>query len=172
MHLNWLMIGDQSHFIHPSLKLLTAIMMDFDSTLKTKMNGEGMKLMACFNTMLTDSLLLNPSRLAITTWINSSPWCCYKPTCISLRGTKWQNIDRLSAQGDSEGWVTWLWHVTLVYNRAKGRTDQRYIIYQLSTIHLPGYLPTGIRKGIKGCSIMYLDQFFTIIFVNKALVTF
>lgn len=53
--------------------------MDFDSTLKTKMNGVGMKLMACFNTMLTDSLLLNLSRLAITTWINSSPWCLVSP---------------------------------------------------------------------------------------------
>lgn len=27
---------------------------------------------------------------------------CYRPTCISLRGTKWQNIDRVPAQGDSE----------------------------------------------------------------------
>ena len=27
---------------------------------------------------------------------------CYRPTCISSRGTKWQNIDRISAQGNSE----------------------------------------------------------------------
>ena len=27
---------------------------------------------------------------------------CYRPTCINSRGAKWQNIDRISAQGDSE----------------------------------------------------------------------
>ena len=58
-------------------------------------------------------------------------------------------------------------HVTrtrdLVYSCAKDRTDRRYIIYQLPTIHLPSYLPRRIREDIKGHSIMYLDQFFAII---------
>ena len=97
---------------------------------------------------------------------------CYEPTCISLRRMKWQNIDRISVQGNSER----MSHVTAAHDFGiqMCKNEDWLVVCHIPTIYHSSTRSStrGNREGIKGCSIIYLDQFFMIIFVNKILVTF